>query len=199
MYLPSLHITVGFMKIFVKALDREEQAFAYLRNTFPKLSDIKVKEGIFIGPEIWEFMQDLYFHCALSLTEKAAWNAVNSVCTNFLGSHKAENFREIVSEMLQGFQVMKCCISSILIRTFSPQSFGEVSDEHGWRFHQDILIMEIEFVVRWHCGMLQNAVVCSERTRRMWLQKKKIKTDFSHLSTCIVICIDSVKNFCINN
>jgi hypothetical protein len=40
------------MKIFVKALDREEQAFAHLRNTFPKLSDIKVKEGIFIGPQI---------------------------------------------------------------------------------------------------------------------------------------------------
>jgi len=40
------------------------------------------------------------FHSTLSITEKAAWNAVKSMCTNFLGNHKAENCREIVSEML---------------------------------------------------------------------------------------------------
>jgi len=40
------------MKIFVKTLDREEKAFAYLRNTFPKLSEVTAKGGIFIGPEL---------------------------------------------------------------------------------------------------------------------------------------------------
>jgi hypothetical protein len=33
-YLPPVEIKAGFMKIFVKALDREGQPFAYLRNTF---------------------------------------------------------------------------------------------------------------------------------------------------------------------
>jgi hypothetical protein len=63
-------------------------------------------------------MQDLDFHSTLSNTEKAAWNAFKSMCTNFLRNHKAENNREIVSEifqcvseMLKHFQVMKCNMS----------------------------------------------------------------------------------------
>jgi hypothetical protein len=32
--------------IFVAALDRKGQASAYLRNTFPILSEVKVKRGI---------------------------------------------------------------------------------------------------------------------------------------------------------
>jgi hypothetical protein len=51
-YLPPLEIKAIFMKIFVKAPDREGQAFAYLRNTFPKLSEITEKGGVFIGPEL---------------------------------------------------------------------------------------------------------------------------------------------------
>jgi len=51
-YLYSLHIHLGLMKIIVKAQDREGHAFAYLRNKFSKLSEAKVEEGIFIGPQI---------------------------------------------------------------------------------------------------------------------------------------------------
>jgi hypothetical protein len=51
-YLHPLHIQLGLMKIFVKALDRKGQPFVYLRNKFPKLSEAKVEEGIFIGPQI---------------------------------------------------------------------------------------------------------------------------------------------------
>ena len=47
--LPPLHIKLGLMKNFVKALNREGQAFKYLREKFPRLSDAKVKEGIFVG------------------------------------------------------------------------------------------------------------------------------------------------------
>ena len=88
-----MHIKVGLTKTFVKAMDREGQAFAYLMNKFPKLSEVRVKEGIFIGPQIWEIMQDLDFPITLSGT--AVWNALKSVWTNFLGNHKAENYREI--------------------------------------------------------------------------------------------------------
>jgi len=51
-HLHPLHIQPGLMKFFVKALDREGHAFAYLSNKFPKLSEAKVEEGIFIGPQI---------------------------------------------------------------------------------------------------------------------------------------------------
>jgi hypothetical protein len=46
-YLSPLHIKIGLMKIFVKALGTDGQALSYLRNKCPKLSEAKVKEGIF--------------------------------------------------------------------------------------------------------------------------------------------------------
>jgi hypothetical protein len=40
------------MKNFVKAMKKRGNSFQYLRETFLKLSDTKLKEGIFIGPQI---------------------------------------------------------------------------------------------------------------------------------------------------
>jgi len=50
--LPSMHLKFGMMKNVVKAMNQEEDAFNYLREKFPRLSEIKLKEGIFIGPQI---------------------------------------------------------------------------------------------------------------------------------------------------
>jgi hypothetical protein len=36
----------------VKAMNKEIKGFAYLRQKFPKISEAKTKEGIFIGPQI---------------------------------------------------------------------------------------------------------------------------------------------------
>ena len=49
------------MKYFVKALNQEEAAFTYLGENFPRLSEAKLKEGIFIGPQIWDLIKDEYF------------------------------------------------------------------------------------------------------------------------------------------
>jgi hypothetical protein len=48
--LPPLHIKLGLMKNFVKAMDRNGDGFQYLKLKFPTLSDSKIKEGIFVGP-----------------------------------------------------------------------------------------------------------------------------------------------------
>jgi hypothetical protein len=37
---------------------------------------------------------------------------------------------------------------------FSPENLGEVSDEHGERFHQDIMIMVMWYQGKWASGML---------------------------------------------
>ena len=50
--LPPLYIKLGLIKQFVKALDKHGAAFKYLQNLFPKLSEAKVKGGIFIGPQV---------------------------------------------------------------------------------------------------------------------------------------------------
>ena len=50
--LPPLHIKLGLMKNFVKALHKNGPAFQHLSIVFPGLSAAKIKEGIFVGPQI---------------------------------------------------------------------------------------------------------------------------------------------------
>jgi len=40
-YLPLLHIKLGFMKNFVKGKDKTSSGFKYVRNKFPNVSDAK--------------------------------------------------------------------------------------------------------------------------------------------------------------
>ena len=55
--MPPLHIKLGLIKQFVKALDRNSEAFKYLQNFFPKLSEAKIKAVIFIGPQIRKMLE----------------------------------------------------------------------------------------------------------------------------------------------
>jgi len=68
-----LHIKLGLVKNFVKALDKNGRGFEYLRNKFPNVSDAKMKERTFIGPRIRELMQDKQFNEDLNVTERNAW------------------------------------------------------------------------------------------------------------------------------
>ena len=51
----------GLIKNFVKVMNREGQAFKYLREKFPRLNDAKIKEGIFVGPQICQLVEGLSF------------------------------------------------------------------------------------------------------------------------------------------
>ncbi|GBN72339.1 hypothetical protein AVEN_159551-1 [Araneus ventricosus] len=100
-FLPPLHIKLGLMIIFVKGLDREGVAFLHLRNKFKHISEAKVKEGVFIGPQIKAVFRDEEFEKKQSEAEKAAWLAFKSVCTHFLGNRKAENYEDLVGDMVK--------------------------------------------------------------------------------------------------
>ena len=49
--LPPLHIKIGLIKQFVKALNKDSKCFKYVCQSFPQLSEAKLKEGIFVGPK----------------------------------------------------------------------------------------------------------------------------------------------------
>ena len=59
--MPPLHIKLGLMKNFVKAMDRNGTAFLYLRQKFLLLSDAKIREGVFTGPDIRSVLRDEVF------------------------------------------------------------------------------------------------------------------------------------------
>jgi hypothetical protein len=48
----KIYLPLGFMENFVKGMDKTGHGFEYVRNQFPNVSDSKIKEGIFIGPQI---------------------------------------------------------------------------------------------------------------------------------------------------
>ncbi|UYV73505.1 hypothetical protein LAZ67_10003849 [Cordylochernes scorpioides] len=107
-YLPPLHIKLRLMKNFVKAMDRNASGFAYLKQKFSSLSEAKIKEGIFVGPQIRELQQDGNFQNSLNEVEAAAWNSFRKVCKIFLGSVKVENYRDIVDDLLLSYKALGC-------------------------------------------------------------------------------------------
>jgi len=58
---PPLRIKLCLLKHFVKGMDKTGRRFEFVRNKFPNVSDAKIKEGIFIGPQIRELMTDNEF------------------------------------------------------------------------------------------------------------------------------------------
>jgi hypothetical protein len=54
MLLSPRHIKLGLMKNFFQAKNKYGKGFQYLTEKFPKLTDGKLREGIFIGPQIRE-------------------------------------------------------------------------------------------------------------------------------------------------
>lgn len=157
--LPPLHIKLGLMKQFVKALSKTEPCFQYLCQKFPGLSEAKLKEGIFVGPDIRKLMQDPNFENAMNLQEKSAWGAFKQVVLKFLGNHKDPNYENIVQNMLKTFQELGCNMS-VKVHflhshlNFFPDNLGAVSEEQGERFHQDIKEMEKRYQGRWDANMM---------------------------------------------
>ena len=79
-----------------------------------------------------------------------AWNTFKLVAENFLGNHKAENYIEIVENMIEAFGRLGSRMSLKLHflhshLEFFPDNLGAVSDEHGERFHQNIAVVETRY------------------------------------------------------
>lgn len=157
--LPPLHIKLGMIKQFVKALNKDGEGFKYLRTIFPSLSDAKLKEGIFVGPDIRKLMKDENFDEKLSHIELAAWKSFKEVVKNFLGNKKSPDYKDIVAKMITNFGLMGCSMTIKLHFLNShidyfPENLGAVSEEQGERFHQDLKDMEKRYQGRWNPNML---------------------------------------------
>ena len=85
-------------------MNQKEAAFTYLRDKFPRLSEAKLKEGIFIGPQIRDLIKDEYFYKLLQGDEKAVWDSFKFVVKGFLGSRRAQNYEDLVNNLMQSYQ-----------------------------------------------------------------------------------------------
>lgn len=157
--IPPLHIKLGLMKQFVKALDIDGDCFLYLSNQFPQLSEAKLKAGVFNGPQIRKMLRDPEFIKKMTDTEKAAWLSFKMVVENFLGNHKSADYKKIVSDMVSNFGELGCLMNLKLhfldshIDEF-PKNLGDFSEEQGERFHQDIKEIERRHQGHWDVNMM---------------------------------------------
>ena len=160
---PPLHIKLGLMKQFVKALDKNGPYFLYLVENMPQLSIEKIKAGIFDGPQIRQLINDTAFLQSMNEVELKAWTSFVAVIENFLGNHKSENYMEVVNEMLNSFESLGCNMSIMVHYLHShlecfPEYLGDFSEEQGERFHQDIKTLENRYQGR--CDMHMMADYC---------------------------------------
>jgi hypothetical protein len=109
---------LGLAKNFFKALDTDGKAFKYLEKKFPKVSEAKLREGVLVGPQIRQLTEDEGFERSMRRIERDAWNAFKDVCSGFLGNNMAENYTELVHNLIKSYQKLEvhmslkihCCI-----------------------------------------------------------------------------------------
>ena len=102
---PPQHIKLGLIKTFVKAINHDGTVFMYLKEKFGLFkNEAKLKEGVYIGPEIRKLLLDDQFTENLNSTELDAWKSFKKVVNNFFDKYNAENFLEIVENPLQAYQ-----------------------------------------------------------------------------------------------
>ena len=83
----------------------------------------------------------------LSAVERRAWKSFVSVVEGFSGNHKANNFREIVKELVDAYAKMGCRMSLKLHVLHShidkfKDNMGDYLDEQDERFQQDLKLFK---------------------------------------------------------
>lgn len=153
--LPPLHIKLGLMKQFVKAIDHDGP----IAQKMPGLSTEKLNPGIFDRPQIRQFMKDPNFTTVMNELELKAWTSFVLVVENFLGNYRDANYKRLVENMLECFKNLGCNTSIKVHFLHShldwfPENLGDMSEEQGERSHQDMRTMEERYQGRWDAHMM---------------------------------------------
>ena len=131
------------MKQLIKALKQTKQSFQYLKEIFYKICDVKIKEGNFVGPQIHHLLDNEDFQVTINELQIAVRHAFKDVCKGFLKKHQGGQRECIVENLIKCYQNLGCKMSlkAHFLHShpsFFPQNAGNVSNQRGQRFHQDI-------------------------------------------------------------
>ena len=165
---PPLHIKLGLIKQFVKALCKEGDCFQYIKAAFPSVSEEKTKAGIFDGPQIRKLIKDPNLISSMNDVDANAWKAFVTVVINFLGNRKQDDYITLVDNLIKSFHALGCNMSIKLHFLHShldrfPENLGDVSDEQGERFPQDIKTIEKWYQGGWDQQMMADYCWSLER------------------------------------
>lgn len=183
--LPPLHIKLGIVKQFVKAMSRvQSAAFMHIFEILPSLSEAKINEGVFTGPQIRELLKNEEFERLMTDKEKAAWQSFREVTKKFLGNNKDPDYKNIVSQMLTNFEKVGCLMNLKLHFLHShidyfPGNLGDFSEEQGERMHQDLKEFENRYQGVWGKNMLADYCWSLQRESTETHKRKAIRRSFT--------------------
>jgi hypothetical protein len=125
-----------------------------LRETFQNHNYAELKEGIFSGSQIREIINDELFEPLMVESEKSAWLTYKAFCLSFFGNVIAENYKELVEDLLNACQTV--IENSFLLShlDFFPPKAGTVNDEHGKSFHHYFSTMKDKYAGKSSQNML---------------------------------------------
>ena len=107
---------------------------------FPSISEAKVKDGMFLGPQIRRMLASEELKEQISDLERNAWQAFRMILQGFIGNHQRHDYAMVVSNLIESYEKLGCRMSLKLHFLYSHLDFfrdnlGNVSKEHGERFH----------------------------------------------------------------
>ena len=140
------NLKLGLMKQFAKDLATERDCFKYLLTTFLVCHLKKIKADVFWRSTDLAAHQRSTFQRHNVRTGKEYLVIIQDHCQDFLGNTRAENYTEIVEELLDSHKALHCSMNIKVHFLHShldkfPVNLGAMSDEQGKRFHQDLKIM----------------------------------------------------------
>ncbi|KAL7868474.1 hypothetical protein SRHO_G00098580 [Serrasalmus rhombeus] len=146
-----------------------------------KLSEAKIKAGVFVGPQIKKIVECTEFPKKLNRKERAAWNSFVAVVRGFLGNHKDENYVQLVQTLIKNYAAMGCRMSlkiHILDAHLDKfkENMGAYSEEQGERFHQDIMNFERRYQGQYNENMMGDYIWGLIRESDLQYSRKYQKT-----------------------
>ena len=143
--LPTLHIKLGLAKQFIKTLKSDSKALSHVQAMFPKLSEAKVKGGIFTGQQIRQMLGSKELEDKMIPLERDAWQSFRNGVHGFLGKNKTDNYtcKYSVETVLQAYCKLGSRMSLKMHYLHSHLDFFRpnltaVSEKHDERFHRNI-------------------------------------------------------------
>ena len=108
--------------------------------------------------------------------ERNAWQAFKIIVEGFLGKHRRDDSTMLVSNLIKSYEKFGCRMFLKLhflhyYVDFFRDNLGNVSEERGERFHQDIQVMEKRYQGRWDEAMMGDYV---------WNLVRKCNTTYSN-------------------
>ena len=78
--------------------------FQHLSKTLAKIRTTNLEEGIFVGTQICESLEDEACVESLINTEQAAWGSSKWICANSLSGKKSSDFSKCIQQFLNAYK-----------------------------------------------------------------------------------------------